>query len=50
MSKLEKIIVGGVGVVIAVVIADKFLNIEANISHLFFMIGGLVVGVIISDE
>ena len=50
MSKSKKIILGSIGFVIATIIADKLLNIDANPSHLFFMIGGLITGVLISDE
>ena len=50
MSKLKTIILGSIGFIIATIIADNFLNIEANPTHLFFLIGGLITGVIISDK
>ena len=50
MSKLKIIIVGIVGVIIATIITDRFLNIEANPSHLFFLMNGLILGVLISDK
>jgi hypothetical protein len=50
MNKLSKIIIGSIGLCIATFICDKFLNIEANPSHLFFMIGGLVTGILISNK
>jgi hypothetical protein len=49
MKKIIKIIAGTIGFCIATFIAHRYLNIEANPAHLFFMVGGLITGVLISD-
>ncbi len=49
MKKIINVILGTIGLCVATFIAHRYLNIEANPEHLFFMFGGLLVGVLISD-
>ena len=48
MKKITSVIAGTLGLCFATFIAHRYLNIEANIAHLYFMVVGLLVGVLIN--
>jgi uncharacterized membrane protein YeaQ/YmgE (transglycosylase-associated protein family) len=50
MRKLGKITLGIIGLTVASFICNYFFEIQPNAGRLFFYIGGLTTGVIISDK
>ena len=49
-SKLKTILTGIIGLCIAIYITDTFLDIDFVFSHSYFLLGGIILGVLMQSS